>query len=64
MQIDIQNKILDIEPSYPASIPLNYKEIIQKCLVKNAADRVQDATTLKGILLGNGEIKRLTKNKY
>ena len=51
MQIDIQNKILDNEPSYPASIPLNYKEIIQKCLVKNAADRVQDATTLKGILL-------------
>jgi serine/threonine protein kinase len=59
MQIDIQNKILDIEPSYPASIPLNYKEIIQKCLVKNAADRVQDATTLKGILLGNGEIKKI-----
>jgi serine/threonine protein kinase len=59
MQIDIQNKILDNEPSYPASIPLNYKEIIQKCLVKNAADRVQDATTLKGILLGNGEIKKI-----
>ena len=59
MQIDIQNKILDNEPSYPASIPLNYKEIIQKCLVKNAADRVQDATILKQIILGkkveNGE---------
>ena len=58
MQIDIQNKILDIEPTYPPSIPLNYKEIIKKCLVKNAADRVQDATTLKGMLLGDNEIKK------
>lgn len=61
MQIDIQNKILDNEPKYPDTIPNLYKEIIQKCLVKNAANRVTDAISLKRIILDINE-KAIEKN--
>ncbi len=52
LPIDIQSNILDKEPDYPNSIPAPYKELIQKCLVKNASKRVDNANTLKDILLG------------
>ncbi len=52
LPIDIQSNILDKEPDYPNSIPAPYKEMIQKCLVKDASERVNNANTLKDILLG------------
>lgn len=52
LPIDIQSNILDKEPDYPNSIPAPYKEMIQKCLVKDASKRVDNANTLKNILLG------------
>lgn len=52
LQIDIQENIEDQEPKYPSSIPSPFIEVIKKCLVKNAANRVADANTLKLIISG------------
>jgi serine/threonine protein kinase len=56
MAIDIQANILDNEPVYPNSIPAKYQKFIQRCLVKNAVNRVADANSLKRIVLDVDEV--------